>query len=340
MRLKEMLEADAVIKVVGEAANGDQVLELIESASPQVLLVDLQMPGTGGHATIERVMANHPLPILVVTAAPEGTRRDAVFESIRRGALDLAEKPTPNDRGAQARLRRLVRELSTVPVVRHVAGKLARSNAQQASAIALQPDGGRLGNRIIGIAASAGGPSAVVAVLSELRAGPNASVALVQHLPLGFAASFAQFLQSRIALPVSIVERSERIGAGRVYMAPDDHHLVAIDHQTLAASPEPPVEGHRPSCDVLFRSLAARFGFRAAGVVLSGIGRDGVSGLADMRARGALTLAQHASSCAVFGMPRAALESRAASEALEPREIARALMGWLASPIAEGPRPT
>lgn len=336
-RLKATLEADPDIKVVGEAANGDQVLELVERTLPHVLLVDLQMPGTGGHETIEQVMANRPLPILVVTAVPAGKRRDAVFESIRRGALDLAEKPGQHDRAAQAKLRTLVRELARVPVVRHVAGRLSRSGAVDPPPAPPYANG-MASARILGIAASAGGPSAVVSLLSELRPGLPMAVALVQHLPVGFASGFAQFLQSRIALPVQIVERPEKIRAGRVYVAPDDRHLVAPDEHTLAVNSEPTVQGHRPSCDVLFHSLAIAFGSAAAGVVLSGIGCDGVAGLAAMRARGAFTLAQHAASCAVFGMPRAALESGAAREALDPPEIARAVSAWLGAPNAESPR--
>src|SRR5690606_22179426 len=122
--LRAFLEAEGDIQVVAESARGDSALSLIESSKPQLLLLDLQMPGMNGHDTISQVMAHAPLPILVVTSQPIGALREAVFESIRRGALDLAEKPGGTDAAAQRELRTKVRRLATIPVVRHVAGKL------------------------------------------------------------------------------------------------------------------------------------------------------------------------------------------------------------------------
>lgn len=332
-RLKDILEAEGDISVVGEAANGDGVLELIARTEPRLLMVDLQMPGTGGHETIERVMANRPLPILVVTGQPEGVRRAAVFESIRRGALDLAEKPLRSDRAAEARLRALVRELSTIPVVRHVAGRFG-SRERPAPTPATTPGVPGVptpGPLVIGIGASAGGPLALATLLNELPRDLPAAIAVVQHLPQGFAPAFAEFLQGRVSLPVSIVQGRTPLRPGTIHLAPDGKHLVVADGRALSVTLDAPVEGHRPSIDTLLHSLARALGPRAAGVVMSGIGRDGVSGLAAMRAQHALTLAQDQASCAVYGIPKAALEAKAVEHALDPLGLARALRDWARS---------
>lgn len=328
-RLREILESEGDIQVVGESTNGDGVLGLIHRTRPAVLLVDFQMPGIAGPETIERVMANHPLPILVVTGQPEGVRQAAVFESIRRGALMLAEKPAAMDLVAQARLRATVRELSRIPVVRHVAGNLHPKPLKPVSCLPSSRSPGA-GPRplLVGVGASAGGPLAVAAVLGTLPPDYPGAVAVVQHLPVGFTRAFREFLQGRIGLPVRLVRGQTPIDPGVVYLAEDDSHLAITRHQRWVAVKDPPVEGHRPSVDVLFQSLANYGGGKCAGVILSGIGRDGVSGLLAMRRVGALTFAQDQDSCGVYGMPRAAAEAGAAAHILDPKQIASKLTEW------------
>jgi two-component system, chemotaxis family, protein-glutamate methylesterase/glutaminase len=327
-QLRDILTRDRDITVVGEAENGDRVLELVRSTNPTILLVDLQMPGTGGHETIEHVMANLPLPILVVTGQPSAVSQKAVFESIRRGALDLAEKPERSDVAAETRLRSLVRELSQVPVVRHVRGTLGASRVfgRGGRKSSRPPDAGQV--PVIGIGASAGGPLAVAAVLGGLPAILPAAVAVVQHLPKGFARAFAEFLRSRTALPVTVVSQRTAIEPGQVFIPDDDRHLVALDARHFAPADTPELDGHRPAVDALFRSLAAVARRNACGVVMSGIGRDGTLGLGEMKARGSLTLVQNEASSGVFGMPRAALDAKAAERALDPAGLARELTAW------------
>jgi two-component system chemotaxis response regulator CheB len=340
-QLRDILEEDERIEVVGEAHNGDQVLKLIAEVAPQILLVDLQMPGTGGQETIERVMAHQPLPILIVTGQPEGVRRQAVFEAIRRGALDLAEKPAHGDQKAEARLRSMVRELARVRVVRHVAGKLGRRDGAPGlpTPIPPLPSDGSTSPLVVGVAASAGGPRPLVSLLSAWPSDFGAAVTVVQHLPNGFTAAFAEFLQSRIQMRVIIVKQITRFEAGRVYLANDDEHLVALSDKQLGTDRGPALDGHRPAATVLFESLAAKLGARSCGVILSGMGKDGVAGMLKMKARGALTLSQEESGCAVYGMPKAAIEAGAAVAALDPLSIAREVNTWLSLQPSLLPRP-
>jgi two-component system chemotaxis response regulator CheB len=265
-------------------------------------------------------------------------RRQAVFEAIRRGALDLAEKPAHGDRMAGERLRSMVRELARVRVVRHVAGKLSRRDGAPGlpTPIPPRPADGSNSPLVVGVAASAGGPRPLVALLAAWPADFKAAIAVVQHLPNGFTAAFAEFLQSRVPQRVVIVKQLTALKPGHVYLATDDEHLVALSDKQLAPGKSAAVDGHRPAATVLFESLAARLGARACGVILSGMGKDGVAGLLKMKARGGLTLAQEELGCAVYGMPKAAVEAGAVVGALDPLGLAREVSGWISLQPNEG----
>lgn len=328
-QLRTFLEKDGDIEVVGEAENGDNVLELLKRTRAQVLLVDLQMPGTGGHETISTVMASQPLPILVVTGQPMGDRKAVVFESMRRGALELAEKPQGLDTHAQQELRQTVRRLATVPVVRHVAGKNFTRPARVPPVPQSElPSGPEAETLIVGVGSSAGGPLALSTLLSELPRHFPAALAVAQHIPGSFVSAFSEFLADRTSLDIVLVDRPTVVRPGRVYLPAGEAHLFFEQPGVVTRDDSPPVRGHRPSVDLLFESLARHCRSRSAGVVLSGIGQDGTEGLMKMRLVGALCLAQEKKGCAVWGMPRAAFEAGAAEKSLNPLEIASMLRKW------------
>jgi two-component system chemotaxis response regulator CheB len=183
---------------------------------------------------------------------------------------------------------------------------------------------------IVGVGASAGGPTPLAALLGALPTEFPAAIAVVQHLPVGFTNAFVEYLRGRIALPVRRVDGREPLRPGVVYLAGDDLHLVASGNGYLVTSAGPPVEGHRPSVDVLFDSLAKVHGRRGIGIILSGIGQDGVRGQLAMRQREALTMAQSEETCAVYGMPQAALTFGAAKLVLSPEAMAAELLRYVA----------
>jgi two-component system chemotaxis response regulator CheB len=294
------------------------------------------MPGVDGLTTVEQVMAYRPVPILVVTSRPEGRRRDVVFEAIRRGALDLAEKPGKNDAKSQALLRAKVRQLAPIPVIRHVAGRPPAVPQKSHSVATGSFPGVHL--PLIGVAASAGGPAALVNLLKDFPKDFPACFAVVQHLPRGFSKAFSEYLQSRLKLVVRVAEEGSKIVAGHVYVASDDSHLVVRNPMSLGLDDSPAIDGHRPAATALLSSMARVLGKSGTGIVLSGIGHDGVAGLKELRARGGLTLAQDEASSAVYGMPRSALESGAAQRALDPASLARTVMSALGHPGAAGGR--
>jgi two-component system, chemotaxis family, protein-glutamate methylesterase/glutaminase len=322
--LCDWLHADGDLEVVGEAADGESAIEVITRLRPDVATNDLRMPGMSGLELIAHLMAKAPLPILVLTGDANSADPSVAFEAVRRGALDLMLKPSERDDDAIRSLRARVRWLATVPVVRHLDGHKDRREREALEPLAGVPWLPASGDPIIvGIAASAGGPSALATVLGSLAADLQACLAIVQHLPRGFAPSFVSFLQARCSLRVCFAEHGQLPRSSTVVLAPDDHHLELIDGH-FALTGGPPVDGHRPSGSVLLRSLAA-LGSSAIGVVLSGIGRDGADGLRAMRERHAMTIAQDAESSVVYGMPRAAVEEGAAQSVLPVGQIGNAI---------------
>jgi two-component system chemotaxis response regulator CheB len=281
--------------------------------------MDIEMPGGGGLAAIEQIMAHHPVPIVVVSARV-GVDHTLPFEAVSRGALELAVKPSsPGDALA---LRAAVRRVAGIPVIPHVRALRASRPLPAPS-----PPRDHTAPRVVGIAASAGGPAALDVVLGALPSTLPACLALVQHLPGGFVTSFASYLRSRTALEVVLAEpgANVEVRAGRLVIAAGDHHLVAVSTRLFAASAEPPFRGHRPSATLMFSSLARVHGERAMGVILTGIGDDGASGLSELYGKGALTLAQDQSTSAVYGMPNAAVKAGGVARVLPLQEIAGAI---------------
>jgi two-component system chemotaxis response regulator CheB len=312
--LRRMFEADPEIRVVGEASDGPTALAVVERVRPDIVTMDIGLPGMGGLEVIEEIMARFPVPILVVTG--QSDLSNLTFEAIRRGALDLAEKPIASLRGnAATAFSARLKLLAKVPVVVHVARgrRAAKESGARPAPQPLPKEKVRpfMQGPVVGIAASAGGPGALATLLG--RFGPDfpGCFALVQHLPKGFTPAFAEFLRSRTSLEVIVADGPVAVRPGAIVLS-SDRHLIALDRDHFDARSDAAVRGFRPSANVLFESLARTHGKNAVGVILSGIGDDGVAGLSAMRKAGALTVAQDQATSAVFGMPRAAIECGAA----------------------------
>jgi two-component system chemotaxis response regulator CheB len=315
--LKDELERDGDIRVVAEAVDGAAAVDAAERIRPDLVTIDLLMPGMSGLEAIEELMAHHPVPIVVLTSQPVGAGSALVFEATRRGALVILEK------GVVARrpewFREQIRLLARVKVVRH----LKPAPAPRATS----PCGGAAigGRRLVGIGASAGGPPAVAEILSALPSDFPGCIAVVQHLSTGFAPSYARFLQQSTALHVQLVDGPCPIQAGHVLVAPDDRHLI-LQGDRFALSDTSPDSGLRPSVDALFSSLAGAAGRAAVGVILSGMGDDGARGAERLARAGGLVIAQDEETSAVFGMPKAAVSAAPGACVLPVQEIGLALV--------------
>lgn len=315
--LKTMLETDPDIRVVGMAADGGEAVELTAQLRPDVVTMDLVMPGMDGLEATSRIMAHHPTPVLFFSSYFDQEGMHSRFDALAAGALDVVEKPTlvPDDQWtAQAgALARKVKSLARVPVVAHIRGTHVR---------APQRPPGRPGSTggtsvdVVAIGVSSGGPRVLDEVLSALPPAFALSIVVVQHMAEGFLAGLVAWLQQRCPVPVKVAAEGDVIRPTRVLFAPDGAHLVALPGGRVHLSDADPVMGHRPSVDVALASIAKVYGARAAGMLLTGMGSDGAHGLLAMRHAGGVTMVQNEESCVVFGMPRAAIALGAAQRVL------------------------
>ncbi len=331
--LRQVLEAERDIEVVRELSATDAVLSVLPAVAPDVIAIDEAALPQAGLAIIECIMSEAPLPIVVLSELTPDPRDETIIEVTRRGVMAVVAKPTRSDLAGAAALRTSVRRLARTAVVRHLRSPLSRRGPHAvlgATALPLLLPASRTAAasppEIVGIGSSAGGPTALVAILAELPKNFPACVLVVQHLLPGFAAPFAAFLQTHTAMPVKVARELQPIIAGQVLLAPDNAHLIVRSRGLCGELDEPLVNGHRPAVDKLLESIARIYRTASIGVILSGIGTDGTAGLRAIREQGGLTIAQDGQSAAVNGMPRSALESGAAELSLTPPAIAQMLL--------------
>jgi len=312
--LSRVIAAEPGFEVVATAADGNEAARLARTLRPDVITMDLNMPDADGFSGIARIMAETPTPILVLTVA----REEMVgFRALSLGALDILEKPSPasnlDDYGVLLRSR--LRLLAGVKVIRHLRG-LRNRRAPEARPVAR--------TELVAIGASLGGPRALAALLRALPAGFPAPIVVVQHIADGFTEGLANWLGQESQLEVREARDGDALRPGLALLAPTGRHLV-VSKGMAHLSDAPPLDGFRPSVTPLFRSTAETYGSRACGVILTGMGRDGAEGLKALKKAGGHTIAQDEGTSAVFGMPRAAIETGAVDQVLPLDDIARAL---------------
>lgn len=327
--LRQLLEVDGDLAVVYEQNTLREAATAIRSTETQLLLVSAGVLAAGGLSAITHIMAEAPLPIVVLADLLDASSDELLGQALHRGALSVYREPVFAGSDAGAALRVAVRHLAKVPVVRHLRRRsrpdvpllpTSRSSSLRQSSVGLS-----VHPEVIGIGASAGGPAVLAEILGGLPPDFPGSILVVQHLPSGFAQPFADYLRARILLPVVVATPMLDVVPGQVILAPDGAHLLLTDKRRVGLSEAPMVSGHRPSVDILFESLSQWYGAKTVGIVLSGIGQDGTAGLQRIRKAGGTTIAQAGESAAVNGMPRSARDSGAAQQSLGPAAIAQLL---------------
>jgi two-component system chemotaxis response regulator CheB len=317
--LRRAIEYGHEIEVVGVFPRAEEAIAAIPAARPDLVTMDLELPGMSGLEAVEQIMARSPVPILVLSAHV-GPRSDNAVAALAAGALDAMHKEAIDLRDAAgpepAALRRRVKILSGVQVIRHprarLAGKLRELAETDRAASA------------IGMCASTGGPHALSTILQELPDSFAVPILVVQHMTAGFTEGLVHWLADCIPLPVRMAEDGAAPEAG-VWVAPEGADLGLARTGRLALDTTSPPGLHRPSADALLQSLAESAGRNAVAVVLTGMGRDGSAGVTAVRSAGGLTIAQDEQTSTVFGMPKAALEG-GAELVLPLNEIAAHLM--------------
>ncbi|MFB6103008.1 MAG: chemotaxis-specific protein-glutamate methyltransferase CheB [Haloplanus sp.] len=326
--LSDMLENGGV-SVVDTAANGAEAVTAVLDHDPDVVTMDLQMPEVDGLEAVERIMAEQPTPILMLSAhTADGD--DVTFEALEKGAVDFFTKP-----GGEVSTRmsgkedQLVRKVKAVAEADVSGSRSAGTNTATASAGCRSTTGG--GEREYGegatvlIASSTGGPTVVERVIGALPRDANLRIIVVQHMPDAFTGRFADRLDAASEYDVREADDSDRIGAGEALVAPGGKHLVVAGagggRLRTKLTDDPPEHGVRPAADVTMRSAAETVDGPLIGVVLTGMGSDGAAGVEAIHDAGGYVLAQDEASSAVFGMPKRAIELGCVDDVLPDDDI-------------------
>lgn len=308
--IRGIIEQSGRFEVIAEAATGYEGIRMLHAHEPDVITLDLEMPDLDGVATLGYIMSELPRPVVIVSSYAE-RMADPALRALEYGAVEYVPKPMSEGTGEQrAFADRLIRSLDAALHARlrnlrlrlAVSGALARAREARHGP---QP----LARCAVAIAASTGGPSALMELLSALPADLTCAVMVVQHMPPAFVARFAERLGAECALDVRVAGDGELVRAGTVYLAPPGFHLDLSrgrDGLHAAYNDAPAVWGVRPAADVLFAAVARSYGPAALGVVLTGMGKDGADGLRALHDVGARTIAQDEATSVIAGMPRAA----------------------------------
>lgn len=334
--LGEIVNAQPDMICVGAAPDPIVAREMIRNLDPDVLTLDVEMPKMDGLSFLEKLMRLRPMPVVMVsTLTQRGS--EMTLRALELGAVDFVAKPKLDiARGLEAYAEEIASKIRVAARARP-----RRSTPPPEVAPSLKADAvlgqsiARVASteKLIAIGASTGGTEALKEVLSELPP-DSPGVLVAQHMPEGFTRSFAARLDSICRIRVKEAQDGERVLPGHAYIAPGHSHLLlkrSGANYVCELNQGPPVNRHRPSVDVLFRSVANAAGKNALGVILTGMGKDGAQGLLELRGTGAHTIAQDEATCVVFGMPREAIQAGAAAEVAPLGAIAKQILHALGS---------
>jgi len=330
-RLCEVLATDPALEVVGEAADGKQAIERCHALRPHVVTMDMMLPIMSGLGATEHIMAHCPTPILVVSSSTNRGELFKTYEALAAGAIDVLEKPrgTEPDGAWERHFIATVKLVSRIRVVTHLRARLGALGQPRIASLATalpMPSRPQHNYEIVVIGASTGGPAAILEVLRALPSPFPLPVLFVLHIGEPFGAAFAEWLDGQTGIRVSYAEDGDLVSAkaGRVTMAPPDSHLV-VRNGRLRLTQDPVRHSCRPSVDILFESAAREYGPSAIACLLTGMGRDGATGLLEVRRAGGFTVAQDEETSVVYGMPREAVILGGAEQVLPLLQIGPAL---------------
>jgi two-component system chemotaxis response regulator CheB len=323
--LIEILSRAPELEVVGQAADGRRAVELTLAIRPDVITLDLVLPDMNGLAATEQIMARVPTPILIVSASFNRGAMFDTYKALAAGAVDVLDKPrNGDDADWEQRFVAAVRMVSRIKVITHLRARIPAPVPEPAGPCtdpgAPSTDPARA--EIIALGASTGGPGALVTVIGAIAPITPIPIVVVLHIDAAFARSFADWLGVQTARTVQLAQDGERVSGspGRVLFAPSGHHAV-VERGLVRLTSDPPRHHCRPSIDMLFESIAIEYGPRAAAGLLTGMGRDGATGLLAIRQAGGFTVAQDEATSIVYGMPREAAMCGAADRIAPLHEI-------------------
>lgn len=334
--LSTILDDDPGIEVMGTAADVLAAVRRLQNELPDVMILDIEMPGMDGLTFLRKIMVQRPIPVIICSTLTEAGSQ-ALFDALEAGAVDVLPKPRIDTRNALIETADRLRHAVRAAAQAKLRPRQARAPVEQkltADVMMPPPIPGRVRGqteRIVCIGISTGGTETLREVLAVLP--PTCpGIAVVQHMPEKFTAAFARRLNGLCTVEVKEAEDGDELRTGRVLIAPGNRHMLLQRSGTqyrVAIKDGPQVSRHRPSVDVLFRSAAQYAGANALGLIMTGMGDDGARGLLEMRKAGACTLAQDEESCVVFGMPKEAIELGAAQRIVRLARVPHEIMAWL-----------
>jgi two-component system, chemotaxis family, response regulator WspF len=323
--LRRVVLSSPANEVAWIAKDGAEAVALARADAPDLILMDLFMPGTDGVEATRRIMGESPCAILVVTATIAG-HLSKVYQAMGYGALDAIDTPTLGPRGDITGAALLLHKIEVIEKLLHKPGEKPMGQSARVGSTASQSYlFEKMLDPIVAVGASTGGPQALAEVLSRLPTTLVASVVIIQHVDAAFAPGLGQWLSEQAGRPVLLAAEGHQPAVGEVLLSGTDDHLVLGEDRRLHYSVEPRESSYRPSVDVFFNSAARNWPRPGVAVLLTGMLRDGAEGLLNLRRLGWRTIAQDESSSIVWGMPKAAVEIGAAEEVVPLLHIAEAI---------------
>lgn len=300
------------------ATGGEEAVKKCKKDIPDLILMDLIMPGMNGVEATRQIMAESPCPVLIVTSSVNSNAA-MVFEAMSVGAMDAVNTPIIGMAGEKKGRDALLKKISTI-------GKLIDNTFRNSPIkVKTQLNPHRSNEWLIAIGASTGGPSALKQILSSFPENLTAAVVIIQHVDQHFSQGLADWLKDYSKIPVHIAQKGDELTAGTVYIAGRNDHLYINEENLLDYTCDPTYTPYRPSVDVFFQSILKNWKGNTTAALLTGMGKDGAEGLLQLRNEGIYTVAQDAKSSRVYGMPKAAAELKAAVDILPIEKISKAL---------------
>lgn len=324
--MTDILNSDDNIEVIGIANSGEEAIKFIERNKPDVITMDINMPGMDGFEATRRIMETNPVPIVVVTGLFNSKDISRTFQAIDAGAVSVIEKPIgiagANFQQMSQNIIDMVKIMSEVKVIKRKAG---HKNVQTSilNDIRLKNDLPNI--RIAAIGVSTGGPPVLQTIFSKLPENIKIPILVVQHITPGFINGLVEWLSQTTKYPIHIAKQGEKTLPGHIYFAPDGFHMEVRSNGQIFLSNKEKENGLKPSVSCLFRSIAKYYGQDSIAILLTGMGKDGAEELKMLKDKGAITVAQNRETSAIYGMPGEAVKIDAATYVLSPEKIAELL---------------
>jgi len=342
--IRDILASDSDIHVCGMADTAADAIDLLKKHHPHLVIVDSYLKQTSGYDVAEAIMKVRPTPIVMVANASDNLKivparafDSGVLEVIQKGDL-YRWRTQPDVAAGFIRKIKLMSKVSCLSIKKHV--EAARSRLETPDSVRRPFTGpvtrGKDTDRIIAIVSSTGGPNALFKILRALRSNFPAPLVIVQHMSPGFIHGLAEWLDHENHLRVRVAEDNQALIPGIALLAPDNAHLAVTENHRVKLDPSPPLGGHRPSGNVLLKSVGEHYGPHALGVILTGMGGDGAQGMAALKAAGGQTIAQDQGTSVIFGMPKMAIDLGVVDHILPLSEIASAMEGFAGTGSKDG----